>query len=477
MESNEPAAGKKDTQETASKSKTEKNSKSKSVSKRNKLSVGNIIAAQEQMKILENADIDIPLTNSGIVEINLIKKDKTENENETKQKKRKHRKKSRSQKAKKEESYSSNSEKDEIKPSKKKRKIKATQETEQKLMPKPPKEPIQPPSFNSPVQKLTAKRNINRFSGDNLSLSISSDDPFKSIDTINSTDWKQLSNSSLRREDSEDFRSRDSATISEPEGTNEGTPQRKRPRKVITKPTPEKNSFLSMLKTNQRPMSNESHQKYPSPPKEAPPARKSRNRFESDSCSTLSIDEPPKAEVRRSAENTEDSTASLHEPRQTPSRRARRSPLRLNSNGKPTTQSGEFVSADEIAVDAGSDSSDSEQSNKLSRSGTFFSESASSSEKARIKENRPPPLKIDNKPRSREARKINDELERRNQNTPHDLFVVKADLRVLQNKKQYSPPNWDITVHRLNEPNDAKYIHQMQTMFSMSSILNGLKQL
>ena len=501
MESSSNATEKKEGSESTSKNKTEKSSSSKTsgktVSKRNKLSVGNIIAAQEQKKILESADIDIPLTKSGIMEINLISKEKGETENETKQKKKKHKKRGRSQKnkeTKEKDTYSSNSEKEEqTKPSKKSKKTKQTQEKSQNILPKPPKEPTEPPMYNSPVQKLTGKRNINRFSNDNLSLSISSDDPFKSIDTINSTDWHHLSNSSLRREDSEDFRSRDSATISEPEGTNENTPKRKRPRKVITKPTPERTSLLSLLKPahhpqqNQqqqhqqvRPPSNESLTKYPSPPKQAPPARKSRSRLESDSCSTLSTDDLPKAEVRRSSENTintEDSTTSLHEPRETPARRARRSPLRLNSNGQQVaTQSGEFVSQDEIAVDAGSDSSDSDQSNKLSRSGTFFSESASSSEKARIKENRPPPLKIDNKPRSREARKINDELERRNQNTPRDNFVIKADLSFLQNNKQYTPPNWNITVHKLNEPNDAKYIHQMQTLFSMSSILNGLKK-
>ena len=486
---------KKEGSETTSKNKTDKSSTSKSsgktVSKRNKLSASNIIAAQEQKKILESADIDIPLTKSGIMEINLLSgKEKGETDGEPKQKKKKHKKRGKSQKnreAKEKESYSSNSDKEETKPSKKSKKAKQAAEKSQNLLPKPPKEPTEPPMYNSPVQKLTGKRNMNRFSNDNLSLSISSDDPFKSIDTINSTDWHHLSNSSLRREDSEDFRSRDSATISEPEGTNENTPKRKRPRKIITKPTPERTSLLSLLKPAHhsqqqqvRPPSNDAVAKYPSPPKQAPPVRKSRSRLESDSCSTLSTDDPPKAEVRRSSENTintEDSTTSLHEPRETPARRARRSPLRLNSNGQPaTTQSGEFVSQDEIAVDAGSDSSDSDQSNRLSRSGTFFSESASSSEKARIKENRPPPLKIDNKPRSREARKINDELERRNQNTPRDNFVIKADLSFLQNNKQYSPPNWNITVHKLNEPNDAKYIHQMQTLFSMSSILNGLKK-
>ena len=489
--------------ESTASHKTEKSTKSRSSSKRNKLSISAIIAAQEQKKIIEQASLDLPLTNSGVIEVNLLASEKELSEADQKQKKKKHRKKNKSSKSKEKDSYSDNSEKDEknqspLKPSSKspdksdspgkqgkkvkKQKIHLPPVPPQepvKAMEKQPQEPVEPQNGFSPQKVIPVKRTSSRFS-DNLSFSISSDDPFKSIDTIGSTDWRQLSNDSLRREDSEV-----STTVSG-EGTNDSTPQRKRPRKIITKPTPERPSLLAMLKPASqpqvRPPSSEAAKKYPSPPKEAPPARKSRNRLESDSCSTLSIDNDPlKVDVRRTNDSstftTDDSTTSLHEPRLTPTRRARKSPLRINSRN--STQSGEFLSADEIAVVTESDSSDEDENNakhsKFSRYGPYFSESASSSEKP--KKNRPPPLKIDNKPRNREARKINDELERRDLNTPHDPFVIKSDLSCLKGGKEFSSPNWEITIKRLNEPNDAKYIHQMQTMYSMSSILNGLKKL
>ncbi|EAY01675.1 hypothetical protein TVAG_384140 [Trichomonas vaginalis G3] len=497
----------KDNISSSQSSKNDSQNNHTSKAKKHKLSVRKVLAAKEQMEALKSCSSDILLPKSGSPESNNIIEEQNEkqfNEIENqdaddKQKKHKHKKKTKNtaksvaapnndsdneidfeQKVA-EDTQSTASETKKKRASKKKSAVKKLPKPEITIPNVP--EPNKIPMGESPIIRPL------HFRGTLSSESFASEDPFKSIDVYNSKDdenWRTLS-----IDDASSMKSRDSM-ISEPDTMDSG---RKRPRKIITKPSTDKSPLINVLKSN-----NQSPQKlplFPSPPKEAPPARKSRLRYDSESCSTQSIDgEPPKADIRRNNSSTNPDTgnytttttttatittedsAELHEPRESPPRRARRSPLKaVNINKITPTNSEEF---DEVPIDGVPDSDDSYSDEKNSkatnlRKAQFFSDS-STNENGKSKKNRPPALQIEQKAGSREVRAINEELERRNQSAPSDCFIIKADTECLTKQSAYVPPKWDIVCEKLNEPNNNKYIHQMKVRYSMSSILNGLKK-
>lgn len=195
----------------------------------------------------------------------------------------------------------------------------------------------------------------------------------------------------------------------------------------------------------------------PAPPKEDPPLRRSRK---SSNCSsslaseTISLSTNPGKEELHS---------SLHEPYESPQKRARRSPLKRRD--------------DEIAIKIDvSDSEEEEERNTKRRPiiGPYFTESTSGEFKKR---GRPTPIIVDSRPRSREARKVNDELKRRDEMAPADNFILSCDEKCLNRTSgKYIPPNWSIQVKKVESPNDAVFMHKIQSIYSMSSILNGLKK-
>lgn len=497
-ESKNPAPPK-EAANTQPKAEAQNNAKSsQKSSKRHKLSVNKVLAAKEQMEALKSCSSDVLLSKSGEIDLNNGQEKESQHieaENaDEKSKKHKHKKKGKSPSKSSPEPNNDSDNENEIEnkqnddaqadanDTKHKRESKKKNPT--KKLPKPEitipqvAEPNKIPVGESPIIRPLY------FRGTMSSESFASEDPFRSMDNYNSKDDENWRTLSIDGEGSGTMRSRDSF-ISEPDTNDFG---RKRPRKIITKPSTDKSPLINVLKSSNSP---QKLPLFPSPPKEAPPARKSRHRYDSESCSTQSIDDqPPKTDIRRSnSTNTNETTttttntittedsAELHEPREVPSKRARRSPIKVKGLNHTPTNSEEFTSIDEIPIDGAQDSDDSysDDKNKNLRKSQFFSDS-STNEGGKSKKNRPPAIQIEQKPNSREARAINEKLERRNLSTPNESFVIRADLECLNRQGTYIAPKWDVACTKLSEPNNNKYIHQMRNRFSMSSILNGLKK-
>ena len=249
------------------------------------------------------------------------------------------------------------------------------------------------------------------------------------------SDWRGSSTDSARRKGDNDYSESD---------RNQNKAKRK-----ITRPIPQRdNQKNEIIKAKPN----------PKPPADVPPPSR-RVRRTSSSCSQNS-------QIEERGVITHSS--SLHEPFETPANRSRRSPLRM--------QSVKQVNADEIPIDFNDSSDDEKHESQKQVFNPYFSDSESEGSKKR-KENRPTPLVIDQRPRSREARMMNAQLEKRNQNMAPDSFVIKCDDKSLNRKGgKYYPPNWSITVQKVDKPNDAKYVHQIETRYSMSSILNAVKK-
>ena len=249
------------------------------------------------------------------------------------------------------------------------------------------------------------------------------------------SDWRGSSTDSARRKVDSEYSQADN---------NQNKPKRK-----ITRPIPQRdNQKNEVLKAKPK----------PKPPTDCPPPSR-RVRRTSSGCSQSS-------QIEERGVITHSS--SLHEPFETPTHRSRRSPLRM--------QNVKQVNADEIPIDFHDSSDDEKHESQKQVFNPYFSDSESEGSKKR-KENRPTPLVIDQRPRSREARRMNAELEKRNKNAAPDSFVLKCDEKSLNRKGgKYYPPNWSITVQKIDKPNDAKYVHQIETRYSMSSILNAVKR-
>jgi len=144
----------------------------------------------------------------------------------------------------------------------------------------------------------------------------------------------------------------------------------------------------------------------------------------------------------------------------------------LDSDAGPPlpSKSKNEVLKDEMAINEIENSDDDcekPKKNKFPTTGPLSMESSSqfSDVTPKRKKNRPYKLEIKPKRVSIEERAINRVIEEKNNNSNDEkiLYQISADSI------------WDVGIYQVGKPNDAKYIHHLQSQFTLSSILNKLR--
>ena len=144
----------------------------------------------------------------------------------------------------------------------------------------------------------------------------------------------------------------------------------------------------------------------------------------------------------------------------------------LDSDAGPPlpSKSKNEVLKDEMAINEIENSDDDcekPKKNKFPTTGPLSMESSSqfSDVTPKRKKNRPFKLEIKPKRVSIEERAINRVIEEKNNNSNDEkiLYQISADSI------------WEVGIYQVGKPNDAKYIHHLQSQFTLSSILNKLR--